>query len=144
MEEYLATRQLVEPTKGRSIKQGVLNINTGLTAIYFLFVNIAVQVSIPSGLVAELGKRRLILARSTILRLDVMIASLPDMKQGLAVFLPSIVTSLFPSKTPVQRSLLAVPPYFAASLSQLVFPYISMRIDRRAPLMCACIVMGSE
>ncbi|KAM0746158.1 putative pantothenate transporter [Meredithblackwellia eburnea MCA 4105] len=55
--------------------------------------------------------------------------------QGAAVFLPTVIGTLFPTKTTIQKQLLAVPPYFFASFMQATIPFLSMRYDKRAPFM---------
>ncbi|KAJ7485683.1 major facilitator superfamily domain-containing protein [Mycena latifolia] len=58
-----------------------------------------------------------------------------------AVFLPTVIATLFPTKTTVQKQLLSVPPYFLAAVVQLISPYLSMRMDTRGPFMAfhACV-----
>ncbi|KAJ7457368.1 major facilitator superfamily domain-containing protein [Mycena latifolia] len=58
-----------------------------------------------------------------------------------AVFLPTVIATLFPGKTPVQKQLLSVPPYFMAAVVQIISPYVSMRMDTRGPFMAfhACV-----
>ncbi|KAF7362564.1 putative pantothenate transporter [Mycena venus] len=61
--------------------------------------------------------------------------------QGAAVFLPTIIATLFPEKTAIQKQLLSVPPYFLGAIVQITSPYISMRMDIRSPFMIfhACV-----
>ncbi|KAJ7871005.1 major facilitator superfamily domain-containing protein [Mycena leptocephala] len=58
-----------------------------------------------------------------------------------AVFLPTIIATLFPEKTAIQKQLLSVPPYFLGAIVQIISPYISMRMDIRSPFMIfhACV-----
>ncbi|KAF8194026.1 major facilitator superfamily domain-containing protein [Mycena galopus ATCC 62051] len=61
--------------------------------------------------------------------------------QGAAVFLPTVIATLFPTKTAIQKQLLSVPPYFLGAIMQITSPYISMRMDIRSPFMIfhACV-----
>ncbi|KAJ6580638.1 major facilitator superfamily domain-containing protein, partial [Mycena capillaripes] len=58
-----------------------------------------------------------------------------------AIFLPTIIATLFPEKTAIQKQLLSVPPYFLGAIVQIISPYISMRMDIRSPFMIfhACV-----
>ncbi|KAK5995350.1 putative transporter [Cladobotryum mycophilum] len=51
--------------------------------------------------------------------------------QGMAVFAPTIVATLFKGKTPVQLQLLTVPPYVVGAFFTLLMPFLSWRFDRR-------------
>lgn len=51
--------------------------------------------------------------------------------QGLAVFLPTIVKSIYPTRSVVYQQLHTVPPYVVGLFTCLLIPYISYRIDRR-------------
>ncbi|KAJ6542075.1 major facilitator superfamily domain-containing protein [Mycena vulgaris] len=62
--------------------------------------------------------------------------------QGSAVFLPTVIATLFPTKTTVEKQLLSVPPYFMAAVVQIIAPYISMRMDSRGPFMVFHAAVG--
>ncbi|KAJ6525027.1 major facilitator superfamily domain-containing protein [Mycena vulgaris] len=59
-----------------------------------------------------------------------------------AVFLPTVIATLFPTKTTVEKQLLSVPPYFMAAVVQIIAPYISMRMDSRGPFMAFHAAVG--
>ncbi|KAJ7457341.1 hypothetical protein FB451DRAFT_1183245 [Mycena latifolia] len=40
-----------------------------------------------------------------------------------------------PTKTPIEKQLLSVPPYFMAAVVQFISPYMSMRMESRGPFM---------
>ncbi|KAJ6542077.1 major facilitator superfamily domain-containing protein [Mycena vulgaris] len=102
--EYPAVNEVAQHTRAQTLRQGLLNINTWLVSIGFLFINIAVQ--------------------------------------GAAVFLPTVIGSLFPGKTSIEKQLLSVPPYFFAALVQVIVPWISMRVDTRGPFMAGHAAVG--
>ncbi|KAL0057868.1 hypothetical protein AAF712_015475 [Marasmius tenuissimus] len=54
--------------------------------------------------------------------------------QGLAFFLPTIIKTIYPTKTVVQQQLQTVPPYIVGAFFTMLIPYISWRIDRRMVL----------
>ncbi|KAJ7127854.1 putative pantothenate transporter [Mycena epipterygia] len=102
--EYPAINEDAQHTRAQTIRQGLLNINTWLVAIAFLFINIAVQ--------------------------------------GAAVFLPTVIATLFPEKTTIQKQLLSVPPYLMAAVVQIITPYMSMRLDTFGPFMTFHAIVG--
>lgn len=51
--------------------------------------------------------------------------------QGLAFFLPTIVGSIYPDYTTVQKQLHTVPPYVVGAFFTVAFPAVSWRLDRR-------------
>ncbi|UNI22835.1 hypothetical protein JDV02_008687 [Purpureocillium takamizusanense] len=51
--------------------------------------------------------------------------------QGLAFFAPTIVKSIYSSKTPVQQQLFTVPPYVFGAFFTVAFPVVSWRLDKR-------------
>ncbi|KAI2472942.1 putative MFS transporter [Annulohypoxylon bovei var. microspora] len=51
--------------------------------------------------------------------------------QGLAVFAPTIVSSIYPSYSTVQKQLYTVPPYVVGALFEVAIPLLSWRTDRR-------------
>jgi len=62
--------------------------------------------------------------------------------QGLAFFLPTIVTSIYPTRSVIARQLQTVPPYVVGAFFTLLFPYLASRYNKRmfffvvsAPLM---------
>ncbi|KAJ9106061.1 hypothetical protein QFC20_004123 [Naganishia adeliensis] len=61
--------------------------------------------------------------------------------QGLAFFTPTIVRTIFPTKSTVHQQLFTVPPYVVGAVFTLVFPYISMRIKKRGLFLCIAAPM---
>lgn len=68
--------------------------------------------------------------------------------QGLAFFAPTIVATIYPTKSTVEKQLKTVPPYVVGAFFVLVFPFLSWRSDRRiiffimsAPLMMIGYIM---
>ncbi|KAJ7152706.1 major facilitator superfamily domain-containing protein [Mycena crocata] len=60
-----------------------------------------------------------------------------------AVFLPTVVATLFPAKTAIESQLLSVPPQVEIyTIFTIVIPYISMRIDTRGPFMAVLAGVG--
>lgn len=53
--------------------------------------------------------------------------------QGIAVFLPTIVRTLFPGRTTVQQQLLTVPPNIMGGISVLATAYAGWKTDKRGP-----------
>lgn len=51
--------------------------------------------------------------------------------QGIAVFLPTIVTTIYPDSSVVQRQLHTVPPYIVGAATVLFLPWVSTRIRQR-------------
>jgi MFS family permease len=51
--------------------------------------------------------------------------------QGLAFFLPTIVASIYPSFTTVQKQLYTVPPYIVGAFFTVLLPALSWKFDRR-------------
>lgn len=51
--------------------------------------------------------------------------------QGLAVFAPTIVASIYPSYSIIQQQLYTVPPYVVGALFELIIPLMSWRLDKR-------------
>jgi MFS family permease len=51
--------------------------------------------------------------------------------QGLAFFTPTIVSSIYPTYTTVQKQLYTVPPYVVGAFFEVLFPLISWRLDKR-------------
>ncbi|KAF5671907.1 major facilitator superfamily transporter [Fusarium denticulatum] len=65
--------------------------------------------------------------------------------QGLAVFLPMIITTIYPEATIIQRQLYSVPPYILGACMNLIIPAISWKVDRRQIFMigaCPTIIIG--
>ncbi|KAJ6545863.1 major facilitator superfamily domain-containing protein, partial [Mycena vulgaris] len=62
--------------------------------------------------------------------------------QGAAVFIPTVIATLFPEKTTLEKLLLSVPPYLTAAVVQIITPYISIRMDTRGPFMTAHASVG--
>lgn len=51
--------------------------------------------------------------------------------QGLAFFLPTIIKTIYPTKTVIEQQLRSVPPYVVGAFTTLLIPFISSRTDRR-------------
>ncbi|KAH8646893.1 major facilitator superfamily transporter [Xylariales sp. PMI_506] len=51
--------------------------------------------------------------------------------QGLAFFLPTIVATIYPKFTTIQKQLYTVPPYVVGAFFTLLLPGLSWRFDRR-------------
>jgi sugar phosphate permease len=61
--------------------------------------------------------------------------------QGLAFFLPTIVATIYPSYTTVQKQLYSVPPYVVGAFFTIAFPAVSWYLDRRQLLIAASAPM---
>ncbi|KAI1457058.1 putative MFS transporter [Annulohypoxylon moriforme] len=51
--------------------------------------------------------------------------------QGLSVFTPTIVASIYPNYTTIQKQLYTVPPYVVGAAFEVAIPLLSWRTDRR-------------
>lgn len=51
--------------------------------------------------------------------------------QGLSLFTPTIVNTIYPERTAIQKQLATVPPYVVGAFFELLFPLLSWRFDRR-------------
>ena len=51
--------------------------------------------------------------------------------QGLALFAPTVVKSIYPKKSVVFQQLHTVPPYVVGAFINLLLPFLSWRLDRR-------------
>ncbi|KAI0015183.1 MFS general substrate transporter [Xylariomycetidae sp. FL0641] len=51
--------------------------------------------------------------------------------QGLAFFTPTIVATIYPSYTTIQKQLYTVPPYAVGAVFEVLLPLLSWRFDRR-------------
>jgi MFS family permease len=51
--------------------------------------------------------------------------------QGLAFFTPTIVSTIYPQYTTVQKQLYTVPPYVVGAFFEVLIPFLSWRYDRR-------------
>lgn len=51
--------------------------------------------------------------------------------QGLAIFAPTIVKTIYPKATVISQQLHTVPPYIVGGLFTVLFPYLSWRLDKR-------------
>lgn len=51
--------------------------------------------------------------------------------QGLAFFLPTIVSSIYPDHTVIQTQLATVPPYIVGAVFTLILPALSSKMDKR-------------
>ncbi|KAL0574922.1 hypothetical protein V5O48_007044 [Marasmius crinis-equi] len=54
--------------------------------------------------------------------------------QGLAFFLPTVIKTIYPTKTVVQQQLQTVPPYIVGTFFTMLIPYVSWRMDKRLAL----------
>lgn len=68
--------------------------------------------------------------------------------QGLAFFLPTIVKTIYPTRTTIYQQLRTVPPYIVGAFFTVLFPFLSWRWDKRthffifsAPLMMVGYIM---
>ncbi|KAH7405629.1 major facilitator superfamily domain-containing protein [Phaeosphaeria sp. MPI-PUGE-AT-0046c] len=57
--------------------------------------------------------------------------------QGISFFTPTVVRSLYPTRSVVTQQLYSVPPFVAGSLFTLVFCYLAWKLDRRNIIMIA-------
>lgn len=51
--------------------------------------------------------------------------------QGMAFFLPTIISTIYPNETVVIQQLYTVPPYIVGAVFTLLIPYMSWKFDRR-------------
>ncbi|KAI1776975.1 putative MFS transporter [Hypoxylon cercidicola] len=51
--------------------------------------------------------------------------------QGLAFFAPTIVASIYPTYSTVQKQLYTVPPYLVGAVFEVLLPLLSWRLDKR-------------
>ncbi|KAI0595190.1 major facilitator superfamily domain-containing protein [Biscogniauxia sp. FL1348] len=51
--------------------------------------------------------------------------------QGLAFFTPTIVSTIYPNYSTIQKQLYTVPPYAVGAVFEVIFPLLSWRFDRR-------------
>lgn len=51
--------------------------------------------------------------------------------QGIALFLPTIVRTIYPDETTVRQQLFTVPPYVVGIFVNILIPWISWKTDRR-------------
>lgn len=58
--------------------------------------------------------------------------------QGLAFFAPTVVATIHPDKSVIQKQLLTVPPYIVGAFFTLLMPAISRWLDRRQIVIIAC------
>jgi MFS family permease len=54
---------------------------------------------------------------------------------GLAFFLPTIVSTIYPQATVIEKQLYTVPPYIAGAVFTVLIPYLSTRFNTRVPIM---------
>ncbi|KAK4057779.1 hypothetical protein OIO90_000998 [Microbotryomycetes sp. JL221] len=57
--------------------------------------------------------------------------------QGIAVFMPTIIRTLFPQRSVIQQQLLSVPPYVFGAFVNLVVPLVAWKTARRTYCMIA-------
>lgn len=50
---------------------------------------------------------------------------------GLALFIPTIIDTIYPHYSVVQKQLYTVPPYVVGAFFELLLPWLSWRLDRR-------------
>lgn len=58
--------------------------------------------------------------------------------QGLAIFAPTIVKSIFPKSSVISQQLYTVPPYVVGAFFTLLFPFLSWRLDKRLIFFITC------
>lgn len=58
--------------------------------------------------------------------------------QGLAFFLPTIISTIYPAASIVQQQLYTVPPYALGTVACLVVCFLSTRLDRRGIFLIVC------
>lgn len=58
--------------------------------------------------------------------------------QGLAFFAPTVVATIHPTKSIIQKQLLTVPPYIVGAFFTVLMPLISRLLDRRQIVIIAC------
>jgi len=51
--------------------------------------------------------------------------------QGIAIFLPTIIATIYPDRTVVQKQLYTVPPYIVGAFTSLALPYASYKKGNR-------------
>ena len=51
--------------------------------------------------------------------------------QGLSLFTPTIVDTIYPERSTIQKQLATVPPYVVGAFFEVLFPLLSWRFDRR-------------
>ncbi|KAJ6523083.1 hypothetical protein DFH09DRAFT_1330259 [Mycena vulgaris] len=62
-----------------------------------------------------------------------------------AVFLPTVIATLFPEKTTIAKQLLPFHRgYLMAAVMQIITPYVSMRMDTRGPFMAALAGLNGD
>ncbi|KAI5449863.1 hypothetical protein NCC49_003979 [Naganishia albida] len=62
--------------------------------------------------------------------------------QGVAFFTPTIVRTIYPTRSTITQQLFTVPPYIVGAFFTVLFPYISMKIKRRGIIMlCSAPLM---
>lgn len=55
--------------------------------------------------------------------------------QGVAIFTPTIVATIFPDKNDIHKNLLSVPPYAAGVVANILLPWLSMKSKVRSPFL---------
>lgn len=61
--------------------------------------------------------------------------------QGMAFFLPTLVSYIYPDKSTIHKQLFCVPPWAVGAFFTLAFPFLSWKIDRRQLLIAASAPM---
>lgn len=63
--------------------------------------------------------------------------------QGVSLFLPTIISTIYPDETIIRQQLYTVPPYIVGAFFNIVVPLISSKTDRRQIfiMLCAPLVM---
>ncbi|KAJ4312530.1 hypothetical protein N0V84_009896 [Fusarium piperis] len=60
--------------------------------------------------------------------------------QGLSVFAPTIVRTIYSDRTVVQQQLYTAPPYLVGAFFTLLVPYFSWKLDRRQIFLALCSI----
>ncbi|KAF6827708.1 transporter C11D3.18C 4 [Colletotrichum musicola] len=86
--------------------------------------------------VDKLDRRKLVLGMLNPVTLEISAIFLFNniTVQGLAFFLPTIVSSIYPTFSTVQKQLYSVPPYVVGAFFTVAFPGLSWYLDRRQVL----------
>ncbi|KAL4929506.1 major facilitator superfamily domain-containing protein [Aspergillus undulatus] len=61
-----------------------------------------------------------------------------ELLDGLAFFLPTIISTIYPAASVVQQQLYTVPPYALGTVACLVVCFLSTRLDRRGIFLVIC------
>lgn len=62
-------------------------------------------------------------------------SNIANKRQGMSFFTPTVVRSLYPTRSVVTQQLYSVPPFVAGSFFTLVFCYLAWKLGRRNIIM---------